>query len=57
MNCKNRIVWTHIGGGPILNFIKEKSKDLPQNIKVKFLGDLSNKELIYIYKEELFWFF
>lgn len=40
-----RIVWTHLGGGPLLEEIKEKAKALPSNITVEFSGTIANDEI------------
>jgi len=48
------IQWEHFGDGPFLNTIKEKSKELPDNISCVFHGNISNKELMKIYKKESF---
>lgn len=47
--CNIRINWTHIGAGILFNEIQKKSKELPSNIKVLFLGNKSNKEVIDYY--------
>lgn len=44
-----KIEWTHIGGGPLLEYIKEKSKTLKDNITPHFLGHVSNKEVLQFY--------
>ena len=49
MYCKQNIHWTHIGDGPDYDFIINKSTKLPSNIRVNFLGNLSNKEVLNNY--------
>lgn len=41
----SKIEWTHIGDGYLLDEIKQKSKELPENVKVEFPGFLSNEEI------------
>jgi colanic acid/amylovoran biosynthesis glycosyltransferase len=45
-----KIHWTHIGGGPLLEQIKEKSKSLKPNISSHFLGHVNNKEVLKFYE-------
>jgi glycosyltransferase involved in cell wall biosynthesis len=51
MHVQNKIKWVHIGGGELMNEIKEKCKKLPANIEVELLGDLSQKEIFDFYKK------
>ncbi|MDD4108287.1 MAG: glycosyltransferase [Prolixibacteraceae bacterium] len=44
-----KIHWTHIGGGPLLEQIKEKSKSLQKNIIPRFLGHVKNKDVLDYY--------
>ncbi|MEK5444536.1 glycosyltransferase [Fredinandcohnia sp. FSL W7-1320] len=46
------VEWRHIGGGPLENELKEKAKSLPSNSKVRFLGNLSNTEVLENYQKE-----
>lgn len=50
-SAKIPIEWTHIGDGPEKSKIEELAGDLPGNIKVNFLGNLSNEEVIGNYKK------
>lgn len=45
------IIWTHLGDGPLLEDMKEKSKSLPDNITCNFHGALSNKEILTHYRQ------
>ena len=49
-----RINWVHIGGGDGLIDLKEKSKTLPQNVSVHFLGSMNPSEIIDLYKKQSF---
>ena len=42
IHCKKDIEWTLIGDGPQINYIKNKIKFLPKNVKVNLLGNLEN---------------
>ena len=44
------IEWTHIGGGEGFKDLKSLTINSRNNIKVKLLGDFSNKEVMYYYK-------
>lgn len=54
MYCKQNIHWTHIGDGPDYDFIINKSTKLPSNIRVNFLGNLSNKEVLNNYQKNYY---
>jgi glycosyltransferase involved in cell wall biosynthesis len=45
------IEWDHIGDGPERKRIEELVKELPNNIAVHFLGNLSNNDVIQQYRE------
>jgi glycosyltransferase involved in cell wall biosynthesis len=47
--CKSRIHWTHIGGGPDLNKLEGRAKGLPQNITYEFTGNMANHEIVPYY--------
>jgi glycosyltransferase involved in cell wall biosynthesis len=47
--CKSRIHWTHIGGGPGLNDLEGLAKELPQNITYEFTGNMANDEIVPYY--------
>lgn len=47
--CKSRIHWTHIGGGPGLNELEGSAKGLPQNITYEFTGNIANDEIVPYY--------
>lgn len=45
------ILWTHIGGeGHYFEELKELAKNRPKNIKINFLGQISNKDVLEYYK-------
>jgi glycosyltransferase involved in cell wall biosynthesis len=46
------VEWRHLGGGPLENELKEKANSLPSNIRVRFLGNLSNTEVLENYQKE-----
>ncbi|MCG8322223.1 MAG: glycosyltransferase [Cytophagales bacterium] len=51
------INWTHIGSGPLYQDIKKESDEITikyQNIKITFLGQLSNEEVLNLYRNEYF---
>ncbi|MBL7890349.1 MAG: glycosyltransferase [Bacteroidia bacterium] len=43
--------WVHFGDGDQLDYIKEKAKGLPSNIKTDFRGRVSNQEVMTFYLE------
>lgn len=45
-----KIIWTHIGGGSMLEDLKEKAaKSLDQNIEIRLLGAKTNAEVLQYY--------
>jgi len=54
MFCKQNIHWTHIGDGPDYDFVINESTNLPSNITLKFLGNLSNKEVLINYQKNYY---
>lgn len=46
-----KIEWTHIGDGPQLDQLKSEATRLPGNIAYKFLGHLTNKDVINYYRQ------
>ena len=46
-----RIKWTHIGDGDEFQKLREKSKSLPSNITVSWLGAMSNEKVHKFYAE------
>jgi glycosyltransferase involved in cell wall biosynthesis len=49
------IKWTHIGDGPLLEeVVKSAERELPENIKARFLGNVNNSEVYKIYKDNYF---
>ena len=47
-NGDSTIIWTHIGGGPLLDEIKEEAKALlidKTNVRFNFVGSLSNEDV------------
>ena len=49
-----RIEWTHFGDGPLLAGIKEKVKELNENVTVIFPGNISNSLLLEHYKKQYY---
>lgn len=49
-----RIIWTHLGGGDLLEEIKKRAKSLPSNITVEFTGNISNEEIYEKYTKTPF---
>jgi glycosyltransferase involved in cell wall biosynthesis len=47
--CRQKIEWTHIGDGPLFEEIKSKSKELPENVSARFLGNKKNHEIYEYY--------
>lgn len=52
-----KILYTHIGDGPMMKQLKQKSKHLPPNIQVEFKGALSQTQIFELYKETPFHYF
>lgn len=53
MNCNAKIKWVHLGGGPTLEIIKKQCTDLldkKPNIKVEFLGQIDNLDVINFFR-------
>lgn len=53
-SLETKINWTHIGGGPLLDSLKEQassSLDSKENVSYQFLGSLTNKEVQKYYCE------
>lgn len=48
------IFWTHFGDGILLDDIKKQAKNLPDNIKIDFRGNVRNTDLMEIYSTEFF---
>ena len=48
------IKWTHFGDGIMMNQIKEMSRELPENIKIDFRGNVKNSDLLEVYKNNQF---
>lgn len=48
------IRWTHLGGGALFDELKKNAENPPDNIRVRLLGNVSNKEVHKLYKEEGF---
>lgn len=46
------VKWTHIGSGVLLKELVSRSNTLPSNIKVSFLGQIENEEVIDYLKEQ-----
>lgn len=46
-----QVHWTHIGEGPEWEQLKEKSKILPSNLQINFVGNLTNEELHNFYRQ------
>lgn len=52
-----KVFWTHIGGGPLLEQLKETAEKLPENIKVNFTGTIPNTQVYQIYEKQPFHIF
>lgn len=48
------IYWTHFGDGVLLDEIKKLAKELPNNVKADFRGNIKNIDLMKIYSTENF---
>lgn len=51
------VQWMHIGGGPLLEQLKEYAKKLPKNVRANFSGTISNADVYKIYAEQPFHIF
>ncbi|MEH7437952.1 glycosyltransferase [Neobacillus drentensis] len=51
-NSQAPIEWTHIGDGPEREKVETLIKELPSNINVKLMGNLSNEEVIQNYRNQ-----
>jgi colanic acid/amylovoran biosynthesis glycosyltransferase len=49
----SKLVWTHIGNGPLLPEIEESAKRLPSNIHCVFLRQISNFEVRKFYLDNM----
>lgn len=49
-----RIIWTHLGGGDLLEEIKKRAESLPSNITVEFTGNIPNEEIYEKYTKTPF---
>jgi len=52
--CKSKVLWTHIGDGELRDEILEKASQLPPNIEFRFLGNLSNDQVLETYTNYAF---
>ncbi len=50
--CDFPVRWTHIGSGPTLDGVKAIARRLPPNAEARFLGSLSNRDVIRYYETE-----
>ncbi|HEX8514902.1 MAG TPA: glycosyltransferase [Bacteroidia bacterium] len=48
-HVKSNVKWVHFGDGPFLEQIRKDALGLPENIKVEFKGDMSNKQILDYY--------
>lgn len=48
---KSKLEWTHIGGGDLLNELKQNTLG-ESNLKINFLGKITHEEIIDFYKNE-----
>lgn len=46
---EEKVCWTHIGAGPEMKLVLERSRRLPGNIKVVLTGAMSNKDVVDFY--------
>jgi glycosyltransferase involved in cell wall biosynthesis len=49
-----KVIWTHIGDGPIIGEMKRLSMEMPKNIMVRWLGQVSNREVHELYRTNAF---
>ena len=54
LNTDISVSWTHIGGGELLDEIKQLSKQFPSNVKTSFLGTVPSGEVNKIYTKQHF---
>lgn len=47
----NKIIWTHIGDGPLFDELKSSVVNLPENITVNLLGRMENIHVMKYYRE------
>lgn len=47
-----QVEWRHIGGGQLENELKEQAKNLPLHVRVRFLGNLTNVQVLENYQNE-----
>jgi glycosyltransferase involved in cell wall biosynthesis len=50
-HVKAPVEWTHIGDGPERNKLEEMLKEVPPHVSIRFLGSLSNKEVLENYQK------
>ncbi|MBX3165252.1 MAG: glycosyltransferase [Bacteroidetes bacterium] len=48
-NVTAKIIWTHFGDGKLLEEIKQKAKELPNNVQVNFKGRQTQQEIFDFY--------
>lgn len=48
------VIWTHIGGGPLLEDLKRTSSFHQQNLSVILTGALNNKDILALYRENYY---
>lgn len=46
------LTWTHIGEGPLMEELSNLCKSLSRNVRIQFLGQLTQKEIFDFYKSE-----
>lgn len=49
-----QIEWTHFGDGPLLDGLKENSKNLSDNVTVNWMGNIPNDELLKYYENSYY---
>lgn len=47
--CDRQIIWYHFGDGELRESIEEQAKDLPKNIKYRFMGYTANEDVHRFY--------
>ncbi|MEI8137180.1 MAG: glycosyltransferase, partial [Bacteroidota bacterium] len=45
-NIPGKVKWTHFGDGPLLESVKERSKELVSDVVCEFMGYISNKDFL-----------
>jgi glycosyltransferase involved in cell wall biosynthesis len=52
IRCSERVHWVHFGEGPLLEALKEKSKNINDNLTITFKGQVPGHEIYEYYRNE-----